>query len=189
MTAQITNQGSGSSPQTEALLALSPQGLTYGGSTTVGIGTITVPPLGPFQTVNLVQNITLPAVEPLSITNYTNFGLTMTQDANYLTNNLYPNQPDQGIGFDQTAITITTSTTSTATVGVTPGSGRLLHHRAHFRGPLGPVHPGLDRCPEHRTRRRGLVPGLLPPDRPGRLDQRRVYPRPDGYREPGRRSR
>ncbi len=120
VTAQITNQGSGSSPQTEALLALSPQGLTYGGSTTVGIGTITVPPLGPFQTVNLVQNITLPAVEPLSITNYTNFGLTMTQDANYLTNNLYPNQPDQGIGFDQTAITITTSTTSTATVGALP---------------------------------------------------------------------
>ncbi len=36
VTAQITNQSSGSSPQTRALLSLTPQGLTYGGSTTVG---------------------------------------------------------------------------------------------------------------------------------------------------------
>ena len=88
VTAQITNQGSGSSPQTIALLSLTPSGLNYGNSTTVGIGTITVPPLGPYQTINLVQNVTLPAVEPLAITNYTNFGLTMTQDADYLTNDL-----------------------------------------------------------------------------------------------------
>ena len=79
-----------------------------------------MPPLGPYQTFNLVQNITLPAVEPLSIANYTNFGLTMTQDSNYLTNDLYPNSPDQGVGYDQTAITITTSTTSTATTGSLP---------------------------------------------------------------------
>jgi hypothetical protein len=120
VTAQITNQSSGSSPQTRALLSLSPQGLNYGGSTTVGIGNIIVPPLGPYQTVNLVQNITLPAVEPSSIANYTNFGLTMTQDADYVTNDLYPNQPDQGIGLDQAAITITTSATSTATAGPLP---------------------------------------------------------------------
>ncbi len=67
-----------------------------------------------------MQTITLPAVEPLDIANYTNFGLTMTQDSNYLTNDLYPNQPDQGVGYDQTAITITTSTTSTATSGPLP---------------------------------------------------------------------
>ena len=79
-----------------------------------------MPPLGPYQTINLVQNITLPAVEPLAIANYTNFGLTMTQDANYVTNDLYPNQPDQGVGYDQTAITITTSSTSTATAGPLP---------------------------------------------------------------------
>ena len=36
VTAQVTNQSSGSSPQTRALLSLTPQGLTYGGSTTVG---------------------------------------------------------------------------------------------------------------------------------------------------------
>ena len=38
VTAQITNQSSGSSPQTRALLSLTPQGLTYGGSTSFGIG-------------------------------------------------------------------------------------------------------------------------------------------------------
>jgi CARDB len=120
VTAQITNQSAGSSPQTRALLALTPQGLTYGSSTTFGIGNIIVPPLGPYQTVNLVQYITLPAVEPNAIANYTNFGLTMTQDADYLTSDLYPGQPDQGIGLDQTAISITTSSTSTAVLGPLP---------------------------------------------------------------------
>ena len=120
VTAQITNQSSGESPQTRALLSLTPDGLNYGSSTTVGIGSITVPPLAPYQTINLVQNITLPAVEPSSITNYTNFGLTMTQDADYLTNDLYPHSPSQGTGLDEAAITITTSSTSTATVGNLP---------------------------------------------------------------------
>jgi hypothetical protein len=120
VTAQITNQSSGSSPQTRALIALTPQGLTYGSSTTFGIGNIIVPPLGPYQTVNLVQNITLPAVEPSAIANYTNFGLTMTQDADYVTDDLYPHQPDQGTGLDQTSISITTSSTSTATLGSLP---------------------------------------------------------------------
>lgn len=120
VTAQITNQGAGSSPQTTALLSLTPQGLSYGDSTTVGIGTITVPPLGPYQTYNTVATITLPAVEPLAIANYTNFGLTMTQDSNYVTNDLYPNSPTQGAGYDQTPITITTSSTSTATTGSLP---------------------------------------------------------------------
>src|SRR5262249_10779039 len=68
----------------------------------------------------LVQDVTLPAVEPLAIANYSSFGLTMTEDANYVTNDLYPNQPDQGIGYDQTPMTITTSPTSTATAGPLP---------------------------------------------------------------------
>jgi CARDB len=44
----------------------------------------------------------------------------MTQDADYITNDQYPHQPDQGIGLDQAALTITTSPTSTATVGSLP---------------------------------------------------------------------
>jgi CARDB len=120
VTAQITNQSSGASPQTEAIISLTPDGLNYGDSTTVGIGTITVPPMTGYETVNLVQTFTLPAVEPNSITNYTNFGLTMTQDGDYSTNDQYPHSPTQGVGLDQTAITITTSSTSTATAGPLP---------------------------------------------------------------------
>jgi hypothetical protein len=120
VTAQITNKSAGSAPQTRAMLSITPTGLNYGSTTTVGIGSIIVPPLGPYQTINLVQNVTLPAVEPVEIANYTNFGLTMTQDADYVTNALYPNQPDQGIGLDQTAITITTDPNSTATQGPLP---------------------------------------------------------------------
>jgi len=118
VTAQITNEGAGPSPQTRALIALTPQGLNYGETTTVGIGNIEVPPLAAYQTVNLVQNITLPAVAPFLLTNYTNFGLTMTQDADYLTNELYPHQPDQGVGYDQTALSVTyNSSTPTPTLG------------------------------------------------------------------------
>lgn len=120
VTAQVTNKGSGASPPTTALLSLTPQGQSFGGTTSVGVGTIPIPALAPYQTYNVAENITLPAVEPLAITNYTNFGLTMVQDANYLTNQLYPNQPDQGIGLDQAAMTITTSPTSTATTGPLP---------------------------------------------------------------------
>jgi hypothetical protein len=120
VTAQITNQSAGAAPQTEAIISLTPEGATYGGSTTVGIGTITVPPMTGYETVNLVQSFTLPAVEPSSITNYTNFGLTMTQDGDYATNALYPHSPTQGLGLDQTPITITTSATSTATAGPLP---------------------------------------------------------------------
>jgi CARDB len=137
VTAQITNQGSGASPQTTALLSLTPSGLNYGNSTTVGIGTITVPPLSPYQTINLVQQVTLPSVEPLSITNYTNFGLTMTQDADYLSNALYPNQPTQGVGYDQTPITITTSSTSTATAGPLPDLAA-----SSIMGPTGTIRWG-----------------------------------------------
>jgi hypothetical protein len=137
VTAQVTNQGSGSSPQTIAMLSLTPQGLNYGDSTTVGIGTITIPPLGPYQTYNTVVNINLPAVEPLAIANYTNFGLTMTQDSNYLTNDLYPNSPTQGVGYDQTSMTITTSTTSTATTGSLPDLAA-----SSIMGPTGTVRWG-----------------------------------------------
>jgi hypothetical protein len=120
VTAQVTNQGAGPSPQTRALISLTPNGLTFGDATTVGIGNITIPPLAPYQTINLVQNITLPAVEPVAISNYNDFGLTMTEDGDYLTNDLYPHGPTQGQGYDQTPIEITTSSTSTATTPPLP---------------------------------------------------------------------
>jgi hypothetical protein len=120
VTTQITNQGAGPSPLTRANLSLTPSGLVYGQPTTIGIGSITVPPLQPYQTINLVQNVTLPAVAPITVANYSNFGLSLTQDADYLTNDLYPHGPTQGLGYDQAPITVTTSATSTATTGPLP---------------------------------------------------------------------
>jgi hypothetical protein len=70
----------------------------------------------------LVQTFTLPSVQPNTVTGYTNFVLAMTQDADYLTNDLYPNSPTQGTGLDQAAITInpgTTTTTTTSSDGTT----------------------------------------------------------------------
>jgi subtilase family serine protease len=115
VTAQVTNEGSGSSPQTRALVTLTPQGIAYGGTTTVGVGSIIVPPLGPYQNANLVETITLPSVQPLTIANYTNFTLSMSQDADYVTNALYPSSPTQGTGYDQTPITINAATTTITT--------------------------------------------------------------------------
>ena len=128
VTTQITNNSSGSTPQTPRCWSSPTPWATsiHGGSTTFGIGSIIVPPLGPFQTINVVQNITLPAVEPSAIANYTNFGLTMTQDSDYVTNTLYPHEPNQGAGLDQAAVTITTSSTSTATAGSLPDLAALL---------------------------------------------------------------
>jgi hypothetical protein len=120
VTTQITNNGTGSSPQTRALISLTPQGIGFGTWSSVGIGNIEVPPLAPSQTVNLVQNITLPAVAPNALTNYTNFTLSLTQDADYVTNITYPHLPTVGVGADQTPITITTSSTSTATAPAAP---------------------------------------------------------------------
>ena len=168
------------------MLSLTPQGLNYGDSTTVGIGTITVPPLGPYQTYNTVVNINLPAVEPLSIANYTNFGLTMTQDSNYVTNDLYPNSPTQGVGYDQTSMTITTSTTSTATTGSLPdlAASSIMGPTGTIR--WGSVGPGQHRRPEPRPGGRRPVPGVLRPHRPDRVDHRRHLPGPDHDLRAGR---
>jgi len=136
VTAQITNQGSGSSPQTRALITLTPQGINYGGWTTVGIGSIIVPPLGPYQTTNLVQTFTLPAVEPLTIGSYTNFTLAMTQDADYLTNDLYPNSPTQGVGDDQALLTVTPGSTTTTTTTSTGTTSTTTTNATTATGPL-----------------------------------------------------
>ncbi len=166
VTAQVTNQGTGSSPQTTALLSLTPTGINYGTSTTVGIGTITIPPLGPYQTYNVVQNITLPAVEPLAIANYTSFGLTMTQDADYLTNDLYPNEPDQGVGYDQTPVTITTEPDLHGHLGPAARPGGLVDHGPDGHDPVGTVVPDQHRRAEPRPGSRGPVPGVLRAHRP-----------------------
>ncbi len=118
VTTQIRNQSSGSAPATQALLVLTPTGKAADWPNDVAVGTINVPAISPWQTVNLVQNITLPASVPTLLAGGTSFTLSMIQDSNYITNTLYPHLPTAGTGYDQVPITINTTTT-------TPSAGPL----------------------------------------------------------------
>ena len=64
ITAQIRNAGAGASPATRALLVLTPTGTLPTWPNYVSIGSLSVPPIPAYATVNLVQNITLPANVP-----------------------------------------------------------------------------------------------------------------------------
>ncbi len=114
VTAQIRNAGAGASPATRALLVLTPTGTLPTWPSDVSIGSLNVPAVPAYQTVNLVQNITLPANIPNLLVNSdgnTAFTLSMIQDADYLTNSSYPHQPSVGLGYDMVNMTINPSTT------------------------------------------------------------------------------
>ena len=85
---------------------LTPSGATPGGPADVTIGSIAVPAIPAWQTVNLVQPITLPATPPTALAGSTQFTLTMVQDADFVTNPLYPPPLAQGLGRDQALLQI-----------------------------------------------------------------------------------
>ncbi len=123
VTAQIRNAGAGASPPTRALLALTPTGTLPTWPNDVSIGYLNVPAIPAYQTVNLVQNFTLPSTIPTllqSTTGNTAFTLSMIQDADYVTNSLYPHQPDVGLGYDMVNMTISPSPTTPATSAPLP---------------------------------------------------------------------
>ena len=117
VTAQVRNAGAGSSPATRALLVLTPTGTGPTWPHDVSIGNLNIPPIPAYQTVNVVQTITLPANAPnlLNSNGNTAFTLSMIQDADYLTNSLYPHLPSVGLGYDQVNMTISPSTTAATT--------------------------------------------------------------------------
>ena len=83
----------------------------------VSIGSLNVPAIPAYQTVNVVQNITLPANLPVllgSTTGNTAFTLSMIQDADYVTNSAYPHLPEVGLGYDLVNMTISPSANATA---------------------------------------------------------------------------
>ncbi len=122
VTAQVRNAGAGSSPATRALLVLTPTGTAPTWPNDVSIGSLAVPPIPAYQTVNLVQTITLPANVPVLLNNSGNtaFTLSMIQDADYVTNSLYPHLPSVGLGYDLVNMTINPSTTTAATTPALP---------------------------------------------------------------------
>ena len=117
VTAQIRNNAQGDAPATRARLVLTPTGLNPGSPYDYTVGYLNVPAIPAWQTVNVVQQIALPATAPPSLTG-TQFVLSMAQDADFVTNPLSPHLANQGVGIDMTPITITVdpnSATSTST--------------------------------------------------------------------------
>ncbi len=131
VTAQIRNNAQGDAPASRAKIVLTPAGLSPGSPYDFTVGYLTVPAIPAWQTVNIQQQITLPATAPSSLSSDTQFTLSMAQDADYVTDPIYPHVADQGQGLDQTPITITanpavsSSTSSTSTTTTTSGTPAL----------------------------------------------------------------
>ncbi len=128
VTAQIKDDGQGPAPATRAKIVLTPDGQPPGGSQDITIANLAVPALLPFQTVNLVQQITLPATPPNTIGNSGTYYISMIQDADHLTSPLISQVTMQGIGLDEQTINIpypaavttpSTTTTVTSSTGTT----------------------------------------------------------------------
>jgi hypothetical protein len=131
VTAQVRNAGAGSSPATRALLVLTPTGTAPTWPNDVAIGSLNIPPIPAYQTVNVVQNISLPATVPtlLNANGNTAFTLSMIQDADYVTNSMYPHLPSVGLGYDLVNMTINPSTapaTATAPLADLAASSVLM---------------------------------------------------------------
>jgi hypothetical protein len=106
VTAQISNKSYGYAPASRAQVVLTPTGDSPGGSSDVTLGSIAVPPLNPWSTVNVEQNFNLPAVPPLALQAASQFTLSILPDGDYLTNPVYPHIPTGGQGIDQVPVTI-----------------------------------------------------------------------------------
>jgi hypothetical protein len=131
VTAQIKDNGQGPAPATRAKIVLTPDGQAPGGAQDITIGNLAVPAMLPFQTVNLVQQITLPATAPVTLGNSGTYYISMIQDAGFLTSPLIQQVAMQGLGLDEQTINIpnaaattptSTTTTTTTSTGATTTS-------------------------------------------------------------------
>src|SRR5262249_24100962 len=111
VTAQIRNNAQGDAPPTRARMILTPSGLNPGSAYDYTIGYMNVPAIQAYQTVNLSQQITLPAAPPSSLSGNTQFTLSLAQDTDFVTDPMYPHLPTQGSGLDMTPIAIAANST------------------------------------------------------------------------------
>jgi len=137
VTTQITNRSYGAAPATRAQIVLTPAGIAQGTGSDVTIGSITVPAIQPWQTVNVEKAIPLPAIPPVLLSGANQFTLTILPDADFQINPIGPHFAIGGIGIDQAAININppagTSTTPVhedlpdlAVGTVSPSTGDLV---------------------------------------------------------------
>jgi hypothetical protein len=107
VTAQISNKAQGNAPATRAKIVLTPNGLTPGGLNDVTIGSIAVPALPAFQTTNVVQQVTLPAIPPATLAGQGAYLISLIQDADNVASVAFTPQKMQGLGLDSAIIAIT----------------------------------------------------------------------------------
>jgi hypothetical protein len=107
VTAQISNSAYGNAPATRAQVVLTPAGTAPGGPTDVTIGSISVPAIPAWMSVNIEQSIQLPVTPPQLLGGDSQFTLSIMPDADYLTNIVYPHSAPGGQGVDQTSVNIT----------------------------------------------------------------------------------
>lgn len=106
VTAQIKNNAQGAAPATRAQVVLTPVGINPGGPYGVTIGSIDVPAIGAWSTVNVSGNFTLPVTPPIALNGASQFTLSILPDADYVTNVVYPHGAIGGLGVDQAQMNI-----------------------------------------------------------------------------------
>ncbi len=119
VTAQVKNDAAGEAPATRARIVLTRGDVTPGGPEDVTIGNIAIPAVAPYQSVNVVETIRLPARARALLDGGSQYILSMVQDADFLTNSVSPHTATQGIGRDMAIVTIApveASTTATTVI-------------------------------------------------------------------------
>ena len=114
VTQHIANTGNADAPATRALVVLTPSAITPGGTSDATIGMITVPAIAAGSSANVSQTISLPSTPPPGFSAGSTFTLSVIQDADFIANQLYPHLPTQGVGADESQLTITTSSLTPA---------------------------------------------------------------------------
>jgi hypothetical protein len=114
VTAQIRNNAQGDAPPSRAKVVLTPSGINPGSAYDFTIGYINIPAIPAWQTINVQAQIALPASAPSALASNTQFTLSMAQDADYVTDPIYPHVASQGAGLDATPITITANPSATS---------------------------------------------------------------------------
>ena len=106
VTAQVSNPAYGAAPATTEAFVLTPTGVTPGTGSDVVIGTVNVPPIPAFSSVNVEQTINLPVTPPALLGSDSSFTLWAEPDANYQTSPVYPHAPSGQQGVDEQTVNI-----------------------------------------------------------------------------------
>jgi len=106
VTSQISNQSYGAAPATRAQVVLTPSSQIQGTGFDVTIGSINVPAIAPWQTVNVEKSIPLPEIPPVLLAGNSEFTLTILPDADFVTNPVSPHVAIGGVGVDQATVKI-----------------------------------------------------------------------------------